>query len=433
MGSPEYFELLYNYWLTYVFSLLLVFIIYTIILRRYFISILDPTIISFFFSAIAGATIFFLFFLGKIDTDLFIFYLITQSAFLLGFCLFKPIRIERIKIEKREIGALEIRFCKWLYLIISITVITIQLMIYTVKGIPLFAESRLNVIGDDPLFKFLQRVLNISLPVYTFLTVFFLFYFKKKNFFLNLFNKVNILLIIGFSILSGSRGAFFTFGEIFFIYSLYSLRWDDHFLFRKLQKFSFRFIGLATIIALIIIFLGQVKGTNPLFYLFYRFAASGDVFYMTFPNRVLEQLPSQNWFTALFASPLHLLGIINASQVPEPLGYVIMQYHNPYALFLGPNPRQNVFGYVYFGYYIAPLYSFIIGSIFGFIRNTVFFKLPRNIIGCIFYYLLLVFACTLETDFQNSLAYLINIFLILPPIFLLVYYLSLKNTKNAVY
>lgn len=430
MDTPEYFNLLLNHWQIYTASVVLVFVIYSIVLGHYFISILDPSIISFFFSAIAGATVFFLFFLGKIDVDLFIFYLITQGAFLFGFCLFKPIRVKNFGANKREIGAIEFRFSKWLYIIISIIVITIQISIYIAKGIPLFAESRLHVIGNDPIFKLLKRILDISLPVYIFLTLFFLYYQKRKKVTFNVLNKLNILFIILLVILSGSRGAFLTFGEAFFIYSLYSLKWGSGELFKKLKKFTFPFLCFATVIALIVIFLGQSKGVNPFYYLLYRLAMGGDAFFMTLPNRVIDHLPTANWFIALFASPLHLLGIIGADKVPQPLGYAIMQYHNPYALFLGPNPRQNIFGYVYFGYYAAPFYSLAIGSIFGYIRNVLFFKFSNSILGAITYFLLLTFGSMLETDFQNSLAFLINIVLILPPIYLLAYYLSLRK-ENA--
>lgn len=427
MDSFDYFMLLYANWFKYSISISLVAVVYYLVYKKYFISLLDPFSYAIFFSAMSLTVPVFLFMVDEMTLKLFISLVLTQGFFFLGFRMFSPINIHKKQvIVQRGSDFQEVRFTKWLFIIIGIANIFLQLFSYKLVGIPLFADSRLAIYGESGgINNLLKRTLDVTLQCHVFLTIYFL-YSKNKSLFFIIYTNISIVAIVAFSLLSGSKGAFITFGLAFFIYALYSIRWGDLHLFSMIKKFIYKFGIVAILLAFIVIMLSEDSG-NPLIFLLMRIGQSGDVYYMAYPNEVIDKVPTLNWFVALFASPLSSFGLIPRSMVPQPMGYFLMQYHNPTVEFRGPNPRLNVFSYVYFGVIYSPLYCFILGMIVSFLRNKLFYLLPANIFGCIVYFLLLNAALKLEPDFHSALAEFINTIVILPIFIFISYYLSLRK------
>lgn len=430
MDSFEYFELVFENWYIYLLSVFFIFWIYFLVFNKYYISLLDPFTFTSFFSAMSLTVPVFLFFVNEISGKLFLSFVFTQLSFFLGFRIFSPIKINKIKVKKQEKSNLqELRFIKWLFIIIGFTNITLQLFSYKLVGIPLLAESRLGIYGESGgINNLLKRILEVTFQSHIFLTIFFIYYSSKSLFF-KIYTNISVISIVLFSILSGSKGAFMSFGLAFFIYALYAIRWGNFTLFFSIKKFIIKFGIFAVIIAILVIVFSE--GTeNPLIFLLLRIGQSGDVYYMAYPNDVIDKIPTANWFIGLFGGPLSLLKIIPREMVPDPMGYFIMQYHTPTAEFRGPNARMNVFSYVYFGIIYSPIYCFIIGAIFSFFRNKFFSLLPANIFGCIIYFLFLNAALKLESDFQTALADFINIIVVLPIFIFVSYYLSIRKINE---
>jgi hypothetical protein len=429
MDSFEYFVLLFENWPKYLVSVFIVAFVYYIVFKKYYISLLDPFTFTCFFSAMSITVPVFLFFVNSITNKIFLSFVLTQMFFFLGFRMFSPIRVDKIMSGKRQDeNVQEIRFIKWFFILIGFTNIGLQLFSYKLVGIPLFAESRLGIYGESGgINNLLKRILDVTLQCHIFLTIFFI-YFKSKSFFFKIYTNTSVAFILLFSILSGSKGAFMSFGLAFFIYALYSMRWGNTSLFFIIKKFILKFGVVALLAAFAVIMLSEAEA-NPFIFLLLRIGQSGDVYYMAYPNNIIDLIPTVNWFVALFGGPLSLLKIIPRSMVPEPMGYFIMQYHHPDVEFRGPNARMNVFSYVYFGIIYSPIYCFVIGSIFSFFRNRLFYLLPSNIFGCIVYFLFLNAALKLESDFQSALADFINLLVVLPFFVFISYYLSLRNTN----
>ena len=116
--------------------------------------------------------------------------------------------------------------------------------------------------------------------------------------------------------------------------------------------------------------------------------------------------------------------------MPSPLGFDIMAYHNKVNLFKGPNPRHNILGYVYIGYYGGILFSFIIGLFFSFIRNKLYKILTPGPMGLVIYGSLLFSVIKIETDFYNALAALINSLICF--LFIFIGYVLSKVQKNDI-
>jgi hypothetical protein len=372
----------------------------------------------------------FLFFVNEITVRLFISFVLTQLFFFLGFRIFSPIEINKIEPRKKlDIDGQEIRFIKWFFIIIGFTNVSLQLFSYKLVGIPLLAESRLGIYGESGgINNLLKRILEVTSQCYIFLTIFFI-YLERKNLLFKVYTTISIVIIVVFSVLSGSKGAFMTFGLAFFIYALYAVKWGDFSFFFTIKKFIIKFGVVALLLALVVIALSEESG-NPFIFLLFRIGQSGDVYYMAYPNEIVDKIPSLNWFIGLFASPLSLFGLIPRAMIPDPMGYFIMQYHYPNIEFRGPNARMNILSYVYFGIIYSPIYCFIIGGLLSFFRNRLFYLLPSNIFGCIVYFLFLNAALKLEPDFHSSLADFINILIILPVFVFLSYYLSLRKVHE---
>ena len=416
MDTFEYFGLVTENLVTFCFSLFLVILFYIIFLRRYFISILDLYSYYAFFSILSYAVPIFLFLIHKIEIKYFLSFISTQTAFFVGFCIFSPIKIKKYEdVKEVEYTDSQLSFSIRLFVLFSFINIVCQLLSYSLFGIPLFAEYRLAVYGEaGGISNLLKRILDVSAQCHIFLTIHFLFQTKKAKW-LKYLTYFSILFILIFSILSGSKGGFAVFGTAYFVYALYSLRSGRKQFFLGLRKFIIKFSFVFVAAAILVVYVSE-DSENPLLFLLYRIGQSGDVYYMAYPNKVIEQIPSTNWFIALFASPLSLLGLIPRTMVPESIGFFLMRFHNPLIEFKGPNPRMNIFSYVYFGPYLAIVYSFIIGLITSFSRNYLFKVLPKDIFGCIVYFLLLNVGLKLESDFHNALADLINMALIFYPL-----------------
>ncbi len=427
MDSVSYFKLVFNNWDLFFISIVITSFVYYLAYKRYFISILDPFSFAIFFSGMAVAVPTFLFLVDQVSVKLYLSFLLTQISFLIGFNFIKPLKINFN--TKIHFNGNEIRFAKWLFIVVGFIQISLQLISYKIFGIPVFSESRLAIYGESGgINNLIKRLLDVNFKCYIFLTIYF-FYFKNKKIGLKIFTRLSVFIILVFSILSGSKGAFLTFGNAFFIYSLYALRWGDLSSFFLIKKFILKF-GIFALLAAIVVIMLSEKDANPFYFLLFRIAQSGDVYFMAYPNDIIDKVPTVNWFIALFSSPLSLTGIIPRSSVPGPIGFFLMNYHEPLVEFRGPNPRMNVFSYIYFGIIYSPIYCMIIGVLASFIRNRLYTLLPKNIIGCLIYFLLLGFALNLEPDFQNGLADLINIMTITPLLFIIAYFLSNRNNNN---
>lgn len=405
MESSEFVLLVWdNVW---QFSAILIFsfLFYYVLLKPYFTSVFDPLIFGFVFSAIGFATNVFLVIQNLIDQKFAILYFGSQLLFFLGFYLFKPIKVTSQKFYKDAFSSF--RTMKIFYFLSATFVIFGQLAIYAFKGIPLFAESRLNVVGDSGLFTLILRIVDtFSAPVLI-LTYYFIFSNQSK-FVLRLLSKLILFCFILFAVLNGSKSSIIAFAVSFFVYSLYAMKEGILTPYLFMKKYSFTLFVVSVFGALIVILLSE-SDANAFAFLMYRILISGDAYYMSFPNDVLDNFISQeNWFVNLFASPLSMCKLISESQVPEPLGFLLMKYHYKADLFKGPNPRMAIFGYVYIGYYGTFIYAFLIGGVLSFIRNKLYYLLSPGPLGLVIYVSLLYPVVKIEADFHNALAGFIN-------------------------
>lgn len=100
--------------------------------------------------------------------------------------------------------------------------------------------------------------------------------------------------------------------------------------------------------------------------LVYRFVAFGDVYWYTYPNGYIDLVNVTSPFVSLFNDFMGLFRLANWNALPDSLGLSIYRMHHASDVIM-VNPRLNIMGYIYFGYF-GIVFSFVIGVIVGYIR-----------------------------------------------------------------
>ncbi|GIB64883.1 hypothetical protein VCSRO188_2716 [Vibrio cholerae] len=393
--------------LTYLLILPVVSFIYLIVFGRNCFGLLDPFSYYLFFSIMACTTGLFVVFNTDVSDAIKVQYVFTQILFLLGYYIFshrKNISSGNLKISSDSVDEVTVEIFA---IFLSVAVIFLQLYVYYRSGLPILSHSRLDFSGGD----FMTLLLLRFKAVFFFPLVFSLYImmFQSRKNILKRLSKIIILFFITFSILDGSKSALIIFLLIFGFYAYLSKSYGYMLPYKFLRKFGLLILFLSVLVALLIVYISE--GTANVFMLiFSRFVMAGDVFYMAYPHDIYKQFsPASEWYISIFSSPASWFGLVNSSDVPSPLGFDLMSYHEGVDMSKGPNPRMNVFGLVYVGYYGSFFYAFIIGSILAFQKEVFFNYFNKSMTALVFYVGLLFCAIKIEPDFFNYLAALINL------------------------
>lgn len=409
-------------------SILFVCNFFTLLLiRKHIYSIYDPM----FFFTILGASsysvVFITYYFGKISEFYVISFLLTQISFFVGWLLIKP--INAIKIKSFDINKSGL----WFYIIASITHIASQLIVYYVKGIPLLSVSRLEIFTGGGGFGVFNRLIIITSVLSLSIAIFRVLYDYDRSFIGRLFDNLNILLFIIFSVLSGSKSGLLTF---IFIYGLTVFFSKQFYLNRfkedKFERLVIFIIMLSTPVALMTIYIQNVGVYNDVDIKFIisglmmRFVNTGDIFFMAWGDNYINSVVKGNdALLALFKDILSATRIFDSSELPEHLGLTIFKTMYNTDVQSGPNARHNVFGLLYFGFFGAPFYSFMLGLLVGIMRNS-FYRISKgSYFWMAFYVSTAYFACFIEQDFTSmAMMYIFSLLLIYPLVYLLAYILS---------
>ena len=435
MHWGEFILLFSNHILLYFSILISIIALYVIVFKHVYISYLDPLIFSLIFSAFGCSVVIFLYYTKSIDTKYFLNYLFTQIAFFIGFFVFKSIRKKDIMINQGAKNNLNYHLVLFMAVNISLVYIACYLATYALVGIPLLMGTHIDIYAGSG-YGILGKILDVIRPVLIYL-VSFLFFKKNKNFALKTYLAIISLCIVTFSALSGSKGDFMVFAMVFFIFLLLNAsRFPAA--FSNLKKYGLRIVVVALILVFFtisfnitgkdnVISLGT--GNSALDAFLFRLISSGDTYYFAYPYHVIDHLNSNNAFFALFGSIFSTLKLIPYDQQPVPLGVQLYRQVIGYSIeTIGPNPRHNVFNYVYFGPYFSVIVSFFMGVFLSFVRNRLFFKLRNGIASQLFFVLMYLNISSIETDPSMAMSNIENVLLFFPFI-LALYFFGKSNLK----
>lgn len=402
----------------YLYLQLLVFsvIVYIFIFRKVYISFLDPFIFSVVFSVFGFSVVLFLYLTNNIPEIYLISYLLTQVAFWLGFFSFKQLNKESIQRESSDVTFdYQLHFIKYFLIFSSIIYILLQVSSYLYVGIPLLMESHVNTYAGSGL-GVLGRFLDVLKIIVIFLLLYRIFLTKMTTSF-RLFAGFMTITMVAFFLLSGSKAEFMLIGQILFCVLILNAtklkkQFND---IRKYEKWIF-VIGLIFVFAVIFVQAGAGvnDGDTPISIFLFRLVSSGDTYYFSYPGGIIERFDGSSPFMALFGGIFVALRIFPSESMPDSVGYTMFKWFYTSDATIGPNARHNVFGYVYFGFIGSILFSFIIGFIISYVRNKLFFKLKKNVLGQLLFVFAYVNLAIIETDPPSAISNFENTLLILP-------------------
>lgn len=431
MDNAEYLNVLLDNKVYYFLSLISTMLIYYILLRRFIFSILDPLFYNCFFSALASSTVFFLWSVDKIDDLLALHFVLTQGVFFVFFIFFEKVfRISFFRLKKNNIHF----FSQWdsfFYFCSLLSFVFLFSLSLYFFGVPALNEmdggSRLQNYNDS-LFSNIKRFLDVFYVIVVFLALKILF-IRNKGYVGRVSAYFGLVVVIFYGVGLGSKSFLVDFLSVVFLFFFWLFHSDSN----PLNRYIKFLVPVALVGCVLMIY---SKSADAFYYLVYRLIISGDTFYMAYPGKAYLLVDSANWFVATFNGVLKNLHVIGQNDIVTPLGYKLYQLYYPVD-FIGPNPRHNVFGLIYYGFFGAFFYSAILGGILGLCRGLWRSRQGGRWFESILFSLLIIAATRLELDVALAITGFINALIIYPFVFCFFYLLyvffifSVRFLKNS--
>lgn len=367
MGTMAFIGLINSYIWIYAFFLGASFLSYALFLSKRVKSIFNPLFFSIVFTnSICTANVLLMGYADAIRADLFANYLMTEAAFIAGFLIFSGGR------HLNFLGGNGIRF-KYdremtinvlMYLSFALMAVP-NLALFAVAGIPLFMESRYDATIGGVGLGLLIRIGGSANIV--FLASYFLKYSDplRRKLRFDIFMIV-LSLLIGF--FSGYKAFFLGYLSMYYLVNRDRIgrSWA---LFSK-RTIAVCLVGSIVIIVLFMIILRTWDVSLAFMNLLYRIVASGDVYYMSYGNAVIESLPHVGFWYQLFGSTMASFRLIGWEAAPKNLGILLNQTVNNYSINAGPTFRYNVLWLYLSGFTYSIFLSFFTGAVVGFLEKA---------------------------------------------------------------
>ena len=438
MNNYEFYDIALNNISLFISLLFFSVFIHYIIFRSQVKSILDPYFLAVISSVFCLTVVYLLYLTSNISFYLFMSYNLTQLGFILGIFTFKhkiPINKKKNLITEKSNNNSLIAF----YFFSAVYIIS-QCIIYKLKGIPLFMESRLETFSSGGGAGVLGRISDVSsiFSLYAFFLV-----IKIDKFRISEIPKYLILLLIFITFfLSGSKSTFLIVFSVFWCYIIFTqIKGGDYLVYFQLMKKNMKWIILFSIlISSFIIYLQSNPNNasdntlNPFLALCLRFVHSGDIFWYAYPDNVYLKIPSNQWIAALLHDTFGLLRIQDWSNLPEAIGITLKDIHHPSDVLQGPNARHNVFGLIYYGFFGSIFFSYSLGVFLSFVRNKLPYILRADIFGGATFTYLMCRGASIDSDPMMTITYFNNIVFILPVLYIvylmIIEFLRINTIRN---
>lgn len=379
MTEVEYFQLVQNNFWGFIFIFVAALTLYYFLLSGKIVSLFDPLLTSFVASAMGLTTVVLLYVTGTIDGRYFLSYLATQTAFIAGFLY--------ASCTSTAARAGVLRFLPLVSassaLFVVLPIYSFTCLVYYAKfGIPLLSDvSRLeSYYQSDVVSSILNKVYNPTAIIAATLAV---ACFQAKPLTVRIASRITLALVIVNVLLSGSKGSLLVIVGIIYYCAVFFERSG-----RPLANSLTRMIKAHPLLLMFVVFVGFMLvawiryDVGPLAILVARVAMSGDIYYLAYPNHVLDNIHTSGILAALFPGWGSLLGV---QEKGLPLGVQVFEYVMGYERLEAPNARHNVFGLVHLGYVFSVLYSGFLGYLLGFARFQLLLYSKRRIAGLVMF------------------------------------------------
>jgi len=378
MTTARFVELFYEFYWVYLPIYAIMLALYRLIFIRKVKSIIDPIFFFIIFTnSICSANVIFLSLIQEISVSHTVVYLTSEIALLAGIIIAasKTPSFTSLGPNPNFLGRLDVGMVLTLF----IAVVSAGI-VYTSRGVPLLLESRSEASSGGTGFGLVTRVSQAATLLFV---IMFFIKLRLANFKSSIFEKFMFLTTIIIGLLSGYKSFFLLYFFCFFI-----INGDRKF---KLSNKMYFYIFLSVIVVIFLFYLtsGAVSISELFTNIFARILASGDVYYMSFGNNQIYQMPTTNFSHQMFGSLLASFRLIEWSQAPENYGYVINKLVNGNDLLLGPTFRYNVlFMLITDNLFFITLMSFCVGLFVG-VSNRILYN--KKILDFKFVILLVVY------------------------------------------
>lgn len=411
MSSSDFFVLLFSNLDNFLIALFLTSFVYIVLIKIFTEGVLDPLFMVFIYSAFCFFTVLILFFNDAIQGRYLFSYLSTQFSLYLGMAFFgsKIGFIQKRRNTETNRSVIDLN-AKLIFYFFTMLFVTSQLYIFFTQGFPIFMPSRLDYLSSTAgLIKVFSRIKDLIFIPYLICLFYMLSYGSK---YLNRLSIVLILFTVFSVVMNGGKSSLILIASVFFIYSLYITKNNDFksvfFIKRNVKK-----ILLISIFAALFISFLTISEVNPFILIYYRLFSSGDVYFMSYPNGIIESLKNNNeWYINLFSSPLSIFGLLDAGFKTENIGFTLKNITEGVQSNTGPNSRFNIVAYLYLSPLSSMLFSFLIGLFISAARVLFYKKIKFSLNSLIVYASLVFSACRFETDYFNAQSNLINNFFV---------------------
>ncbi|OUP05761.1 hypothetical protein B5F34_16100 [Mediterranea sp. An20] len=401
MSRFEFSELIVENFGTYLLIFILSILLYYIVLKKIFISLIDPFFLTQIFSFFAFTVAIFLWVTGTIKWQYGLQFLLTQIAFWIGlhcydFSYVKS-KINASENTNFDYSSLLNRREVYVILCLSILFVFIQLFVYYRYGVPLFMQSRLSMYEESGGGGMWGRILSVLAP----LVLVGCLYIKKiaiKYSLLCIVASFFILFVASTYLLSGSKGQILT---LFSVY-LYFLMMYEPYRIKKVRKLEYWAFGITFGVALYVLALHNSAESSLLLFID-RLVGSGDIFYQGYFQEIIESIKVTPWM--ILNDMLGTFRIVSWEDLPKPIGMQIYAIVYNTELPMGPNARHNYLGLLCFGTFGSILFSYFLGRCCSFVRTKFYKKNYRASVMHVGFYIYILFSvCSVETDFTMFIA-----------------------------
>lgn len=403
MRVSDFVLLLLNHPLSYIVSVLGITLLFIPLFKKLYVSITDPLVFLLVNSIFAYSVPLFLFNNNLCSISHFIFFCLSEIFF--WSIVFYSAR--KTRSFKNVIILNEGNYAKMFFNISFLVYMFSSIYTYVYVGIPLFMESRQELyVGAESGVGIFSRLADFAQSYVIIYCYHRIISYKEKAFiFIFIFVIVNCLL-------SGSKGSILTLVAWYFIY-IYFFKREKHIL-----QFKRKYFLLVLLFPIIILL--YYKGSssqnlsNAIEDLAFRFVANGDVYWIAYPNNIIDNVHYQHPLVALFAGILGPFRLESYESIEPAIGLQLFWEVEPsmYGRIIGPNGRLAVSGWCFFGW-TGLLFSAIMGWLFSFIvfRSRKYF--PNSLLGIFVYGYLYRISMSIVTDpalfFSYLGSFLINI------------------------
>lgn len=419
MNYVEFQTLFFDNFLKVVFLGLFIFVFYIPAMKRKRFNIFSP-VFNVFYSCIASFSVFtFLMINDLVDNQYVLPFFLSEFAFLIGFSVKLKSNKKNISTTFSSVDYLYFLFCCFVYFIST-------LIIYVVKGIPLFMDSRFSASLNGGGFGLFTRITSFSGPLVLYFSLVFLLKKNVKKQY-KLAAKINLFFYCITLLLSGSKAAFYSvFLYLYIVCNTYNDEQPE--LETLLKKKVTKYFPLM-IISIFLMFI-FIYGKMFIRSLAFRLIAQGDAIFLTYVKNNIERLHKYNLFEYLFNNFFVTFRLFPADKLVNPAGMEIIEIVYGHFNDGGAVTPHNIDGYLLFGKF-SFVFSFFVGIILNYAINGIYKKYRSVLKLSIFLSIYLSLNC-ISYNFIVALGNVTSV-LLCAPIFIIAYYFILYLTPNSVF